>query len=58
MTIKKKIYKLRGGTVLDIDEFHDGRYGGPGGTKKEKREVHCAVERRSSESGSWLSALT
>lgn len=39
MAIKKKIYKLRGGTVLDIDEFHDGRYGGPGGTKKEKREV-------------------
>ena len=39
MTTKRKIYKLRGGTVLDVDEFHDGRYGGPGGTKKEKKEV-------------------
>lgn len=39
MATKRKIYKLRGGTVLDVDEFHDGRYGGPGGTKKEKKEV-------------------
>ena len=39
MAIKKKIYRLRGGTVLDIDEFHDGRYGGPGGKREKKREV-------------------
>lgn len=44
MAIKKKIYKLRGGTVLDIDEFHDGRYGGPGERKREKRSDSGADE--------------
>ena len=39
MATKRKVYRLRGGTVLDIDEFHDGRYGGPGGKREKKRET-------------------
>ena len=30
MAVKRKTYRYKGGTVIDIEEFHDGRYGAPG----------------------------
>lgn len=33
---KKKITKLRDGDVIDVEEFHDGRYGGPGKKRQKK----------------------
>lgn len=30
MAVKRKTYRYRGGTVIDVEEFHDGRYGAPG----------------------------
>ena len=37
MGTKREEYRLRGGDILEIREFHDGRYGAPG-QKREKRE--------------------
>ena len=34
--VKRKRYRFRQGDIIDIEEFHDGRYGGPG-TGREKR---------------------
>ena len=34
--IKRKRYRLRHGDVIDVEEYHDGRYGGPG-IEKQKR---------------------
>ena len=44
---KRIISSFRKGDILDISEFHDGRYGGPGGTRKTKakpteEEMHQA----------------
>lgn len=35
--IKRKEYKLRGGKIIDREEYHDGRYGAPG-LKRAKRK--------------------
>lgn len=37
MATKRKTYSYRDGEILDVEEFHDGRYGGPG-TKREKKK--------------------
>ncbi len=37
MGTKRKRYIFRRGEIIDIEEFHDGNYGAPGG-KREKRE--------------------
>ena len=37
MGTKRKRYIFRQGEIIDIEEFHDGNYGAPGG-KREKRE--------------------
>ena len=34
--VKRKRYRFRQGDVIDVEEFHDGRYGGPG-TGRAKR---------------------
>lgn len=36
MAVKRKIRRLRHGDIIDIEEYHDGRYGAPG-KKREKR---------------------
>ena len=28
--VKRKKYKFRKGDIIDVEEFHDGQYGGPG----------------------------
>lgn len=28
--VKRKRYRFRQGDVIDVEEFRDGRYGGPG----------------------------
>lgn len=38
MGTKRKIYSLRGGKILDIEEFHDGRYGAPGMKRAKKKK--------------------
>ena len=37
MTIKRKEYKFQRGRIVEIQEFHDGNYGGPG-KKRIKRK--------------------
>lgn len=37
MATKRKIYKFRQGDILDVEEHHDGNYGGPG-KRRIKRE--------------------
>lgn len=37
MGTKRKTYKFRHGDIIDTEEFHDGRYGGPG-VKRQKRK--------------------
>lgn len=39
MAIKRKIYRLRQGDIIDIEEYHDGRYGAPGLPRQKKREL-------------------
>lgn len=39
---KRKRYKFRHGEIIDIEEYHDGRYGGPG--KKREKKVKPTVE--------------
>ena len=34
--VKRKRYRFRQGDVIDVEEFHDGKYGGPG-TGRAKR---------------------
>lgn len=38
MGTKREEYRLRGGDILEIREFHDGRYGAPG-QRREKRKA-------------------
>ena len=37
MAIKRKEYKFQRGRIVEIQEFHDGNYGGPG-KKRIKRK--------------------
>jgi hypothetical protein len=37
MGVKRKTYKLRGGDIIDVEEYHDGQYGAPG-QKRQKRQ--------------------
>lgn len=37
MAMKRKTYSFRQGDVIDVEEFHDGRYGAPG-EKRQKRK--------------------
>jgi hypothetical protein len=37
MATKRKTYSFRRGDVIDVEEFHDGRYGAPG-EKRQKRK--------------------
>lgn len=43
MAVKKKRYKLQQGDVIDIEEYHDGRYGAPG-KKRQKRKTPTKEE--------------
>lgn len=36
MATKRKTYKFQKGNIIDVEEFHDGRYGAPG-KRREKR---------------------
>lgn len=38
--IKRKTYSFRGGDILDIEEYHDGRYGAPGLKRMKRRKSH------------------
>ena len=38
MGTKREEYRLRGGDILEIREFHDGRYGAPGQKREKKRK--------------------
>ncbi|MDO4647749.1 MAG: hypothetical protein Q4B26_03790 [Eubacteriales bacterium] len=38
MTKRKKTY-LRGGDIIDVEEFHDGSYGAPGKNRQKKRNI-------------------
>lgn len=37
--IKRKTYKFQGGDILDIEEYHDGRYGAPGLKRMKRRKA-------------------
>ena len=39
MAIKRKEYRFRKGDILDIEEYHDGKYGAPGGKRIKKRKA-------------------
>lgn len=38
MGTKREEYRLRGGDILEIREFHDGRYGAPGQKREKKKK--------------------
>lgn len=38
MAVKRKTYKLSGGDIIDVEEFHDGNYGAPGKERKKKEK--------------------
>ena len=38
MGTKREEYRLRGGDILEIREFHDGRYGAPGQRREKKKK--------------------
>lgn len=38
MATKRKTTRLRGGDVLAIEEYHDGRYGAPGMPRQKKKK--------------------
>lgn len=39
MAIKRKEYRFRKGDILDIGEYHDGKYGDPGGKRLKRRKA-------------------
>lgn len=39
MAIKRKEYRFRKGDILDIEEYHDGKYGDPGGKRVKRRKA-------------------
>lgn len=43
MGTKRKTYRFRKGEIIDVEEFHDGRYGAPG-KKREKRKKTTAEQ--------------
>lgn len=36
--VKRKKIRLRHGDVLDVEEYHDGNYGGKGKTRQKKEK--------------------
>lgn len=38
MATKRKTYSFRRGDVIDVEEFHDGRYGAPGEKRKKRKK--------------------
>lgn len=36
--IRRKKYKLRQGDIIEVEEYHDGRYGGAGNSRKKKEK--------------------
>ncbi len=38
MATKRKITRLRKGDVIDVEEYHDGRYGAPGERRQKKKK--------------------
>lgn len=38
MAKKRKIYRLRNGDIIDIEEYHDGLYGAPGKKRQQKKK--------------------
>lgn len=38
MAVKRKTYRFRKGDVLDVEEYHDGRYGAPGEKRLKKKK--------------------
>jgi len=38
MAVKRKTYRLCKGEIIDVEEFHDGRYGAPGKERKRKKK--------------------
>lgn len=38
MATKRKIYKFRRGDIIDVEEYHDGRYGAPGERRQKKKK--------------------
>ena len=38
MATKRKTTRLRGGDVLAVEEYHDGRYGAPGMPRQKKEK--------------------
>lgn len=36
--IKRKQYRFKSGDIIDVEEFHDGKYGGPGITRIKKKK--------------------
>ena len=36
--VKRKKYKFRQGDIIDVEEFHDGNYGGPGRGRSKRRK--------------------
>lgn len=38
MATKRKTYSFRQGDVIDVEEFHDGRYGAPGEKRQKKKK--------------------
>lgn len=38
MATKRKITRLRKGDVIDVEEYHDGRYGAPGEKRQKKKK--------------------
>lgn len=38
MAVKRKIYELCRGEIIDVEEFHDGNYGAPGKERKKKKK--------------------
>lgn len=39
MAAKRKMYKFRKGDVIDVEEYHDGRYGAPGEKRAKKTKA-------------------
>ena len=39
MAIKRKRYSYKGGDIENIEEYHDGKYGDPGGKRLKKRKA-------------------
>lgn len=42
---KRKTFKFKKGAIIDVEEFHDGRYGAPG-CKREKKKKHTEEQIR------------